>query len=369
MNKKTILHSVGIMNRAGQETLLMNIYRNVNRELITFHFLCSRNEEGDYDQEIYRLGGSIQHLKKSKYSNIRYIQYIAQFASFYDFFRKNKHYSIYHIHSYHAFDCAIQFFAAKLFGIKNIIIHSHNSNGPQRNLHFIFRFILNRFSIIRFACSDQAGKWMFGKKPYKVIHNAINLENFSYNENYNKKKREELGLNSDELIIGHIGRFEYQKNHSFLIDVFIEVVKIYKNSTLLLVGTGDLQGEIQRKVNQNSISNKVIFAGVREDIPEVLSAMDIMVFPSHFEGLSLVLIEVQANGLFTIVSDSISSETFLTPTIKAISLNKSAAYWANEVIESIGKRKKNMDNILLLKSAGYSIKDMAIDLQQFYLDL
>lgn len=350
-----VLHSVSVMNRAGQETLLMNILRNINRQQIHFSFLCSLPNKGDYDDEIETLGGKIFHLPSNYLQKIKYLNYLGDIYAYFHFFKKHPELQIFHIHNYHAFTTYIQVVGAKLAGVHSIIVHSHNSSAPHKRLHYLFRKLLLICNIERLACSDVAGKWMFGlNKSYEIINNGIILNSFLYSGDKRKNLRQEWGISDQEYVIGHIGRFNYQKNHSFLLKIFKEIKKLNEHSHLFLVGTGELEEDIKLEVEHLGLNNSVHFLGVKSNVPDLLSAFDLFLFPSLFEGLSVVLIEAQANGLPCLISDTNSSEVMLTPNIQMASLNEPPMDWAKKAILCIRKLKR-LNNIDLLRKKGYDI--------------
>lgn len=363
-----VLHSVSVMNRAGQETFLMNVYRRINRELVQFDFQCSIREKGDFDSEIEELGGEILYLDQNCF-NISFLRYLGIILQQYKFFKSHSEYKIFHIHTYHAFDAWLAIVGAKLGGAERIFLHSHNTQGLHPVLHKLFRVFLKYMRIERCACSKKAAIWMFGENQIErvsILNNGIEPEQFKFNEKERQKKRSELGL-QDNLVVGHIGRFNYQKNHSFLVDVFFEIKKLRADAKLILVGNGELCSEIREKVINLGLNNDVLFLGVREDIRELLWAMDIFIFPSLFEGLSVVTIEAQATGVPMLLSDSISKETKITDCITFLSLKQPSSKWAHEAICLTNMDRKDTSDAI--EDAGYSIIDTAKILEQKYSNL
>lgn len=355
-----VVHSVSIMNRAGQETFLMNVYRNIDRTKVQFDFQCSVNAKGDYDEEIERLGGRLTYLEENKI-RIPYLRYIGDIYAQYKFFKLHKGYDVFHIHTYHAFNAWLAIVGAKAGGIKNIVLHSHNSQGMHPGLHKLFRFILNRMDIQRYACSELAAQWMYGTKTLqsgniKIVKNGIVPEEFAFSEEGRNEKRKELEV-GDEIVLGHIGRFGEQKNHAFLIDIFSEFVKIMPKARLLLVGEGELRENIQEKVDGLGLHDKVSFLGVREDIKEILWAMDVFVFPSLYEGLSVVAIEAQAAGVPVLAADTLSDETKITECLHFYPLNASPHDWAKRINELC--KEKHVLTTEAIKKAGYDIRGTA----------
>lgn len=362
-----VLHFVSIMNQAGQETFIMNVYRHLNKERVQFDFLCTSPEKGDYDDEIHTLGGNIYTLPPNPFEKIKYANYIGNVYRLYKFLRKHREY-VFHIHTYHALDGFLSSFSARISGIQNVILHSHNSNAPHPLLHKIFSNLLKIIKIKRFACSNNAGEWMFGSNAMrnndvKIVNNGIKTQSFTYNPLKREKLRKEFGV-QNKIVIGHIGRFNFQKNHDYLIDIFNEIKGINENTVLMLVGRGDLESQIKDKVEQMGLSDSVIFTGVRSDIPNLLQAMDVLLLPSHFEGLPVVLIEAQAAGLKCFASDVVSSEAKISELLHFISLEESPTYWAERILREVNYQRIDTHNEIVL--SGFDIKDTAKWLEDFY---
>lgn len=362
-----ILHVVSSMDRAGQETLIMNLYRDVNKNQIQFDFLCTDPKKGDFDDEINSLGGRIFHLTRTnmKIPHLRTLEYVYKYK---DFFSNHPEYQIVHFHNYHAYSALIQIIGAKLGNVRDIIVHSHNTSAPHSKIHKIFRPVLNLYNIQRFACSNEAGKWMYGNKKFTVIKNGIDFSQFKYNEKDRKRVREQLMIDEFENVVCHIGRFNYQKNHKRLITIFKEILILQPKSTLLLVGQGELRNEIMSEINRLELSNKIRFLGSRNDIPAILSASDVFLFPSLFEGLSVVLIEAQANGIPIVCSDINTDEGLFTNNICKLPLKLDDKFWASKVLE-YSKLGHSINNEGLDNTSGFNIKSSTKNLTTLYLNL
>lgn len=261
-------------------------------------------------------------------------------------------------------------FCAMLAGIPNRIIHSHNAGydheiGLGRKLLIQFNRWLMRFCATDyFSCSQKAGEWMFGKgKNFQVIHNAIELGKFTYNLKWRNKKRKELYLNHS-FVVGHVGRFGYQKNHSFMIQVFKEICDIYPDSILLLIGdaVGDQTFLLNAKeqVKKYGLEKQVMFLGLRNDVNELMQAMDCFVLPSHFEGMPLVGVEAQAAGLPCLFADTITQEVAITPLAEFLSLESGAQEWAEKIVGFKDYARRDMTREIT--EAGYNIKNVVDDL-------
>ena len=361
---KRILHVVTDMNRGGLETMLMNYYRNVDRDKIQFDFLTHRNYAGDYDDEIKAMGGLIYHIPRLNPFSARYKKALRSF------FKNHPVYNVIHVHQ----DCmsSVVLEAAEEAGIPVRIAHCHNSD-QDRNFKYpiklYYRERIEDHATHLMACSIDAGDWMFKGGDYQIIPNAINVSDYACNEDKRREVRAAFGFDDKDFVIGHVGRFMRQKNHGFLIDVFDELNRMTP-AKLILVGDGELKKSIEKKVESMGLSDRVIFTGVRDDVPDILRAMDIFLFPSQYEGLPLTLIEAQASGLPCYISDQISDEAVVTGNVTMMSLMMSARAWAKRIFLSeagCGKATDRRDNTEAVRSAGFDIADNAEKLQEFYL--
>ncbi|WP_245830990.1 glycosyltransferase family 1 protein [Sediminibacillus massiliensis] len=351
------------MNRGGLETMLMNYYRKMDRSKVQFDFMVNRLEQGDYDNEIEKLGGKIYRMPSIRPGN-----YKKYFKKLDEFFLRNKNYKV--VHSHINENSAFVLRAAKKAGIPCRISHSHLAGLPFDH-KLIFRmyakFNLNKNASHYFACSQEAGQWLFGKdekikRELVIFKNSISCEEFSYDESIRFFIRKKLNL-ENKFVIGHVGRFNPQKNHAFLIDIFYEVYKRNKNAVLLLVGEGYLEENIRKKVDKLSLTQSVRFLGLRGDVANIMQAMDLFLFPSLYEGLGVVLIEAQAAGLKCITSTGIPKEADVTDTVEFLKLKDSAERWAIKVLNSDLQRNSGIQKI---KDRGYDVQTNIEWLTSFY---
>lgn len=261
---------------------------------------------------------------------------------------------------------------AKECGIPVRIAHSHNTQHLTTNPLKLFflekaRKSVNKYATHRMACSDVAGKWLFGDEPFTVVRNAIEVDKFAFNEAERESIREKYGVKENEFLIGHIGRFDTQKNHDFLIDVFAKVVKEKPNCKLMLVGEGHLMQDIKKKVTMLGLDGNVIFTGVRDDAYKYYNAFDLFVLPSLFEGLPVVSIEAQFNGCRVLFSDAITKECMLSPMASFISLD--VKQWVKAILNHAGVAVCSHHLDFSSESSGYDIHKEAEKLEQTYLDL
>ncbi|WP_243643918.1 glycosyltransferase family 1 protein [Paenibacillus pinisoli] len=356
-----ILQVVTIMNRGGLETMLMNYYRQMSKNGIQFDFLVHRSEEGHYDKEILSLGGRIFRMPPIRPGNYR--RYFKELDAF---FAGHKEYRVVHAHMNENSGFAIR--AAKKAGVPCRIIHSHLSDLA---LDYKYPFRLYARAAIKgnpshyFACSARAGEWLYGKKqghPVTVLNNAVNTEDFRFDERIRAEVRAELGA-GDSLVVGHIGRFNEQKNHKFLLDIFESLRRRKKDALLVLAGDGYLRPAIEQEAQKRGLSQSIRFLGVREDVARLLQGMDLFLFPSLFEGLPVVLVEAQAAGLTCIVSDTITKETDVTNRVSFLSLDLAPDEWSSAILEA---SYEHADTRTMLRERGYDAAAMAEWLGSFY---
>ena len=327
-----ILQCVNDMHRAGLETMLMNYYRNIDREKIQFDFLTHRPQRSDYDDEIESLGGKIYYAPRLYPQNYpKYFKWMKQF------FSEHPEYKI--IHSHIDAMSYLPLKAAKKANIPVRIAHSHNT-AIDRDFKYLlktyFRFKLPKVANYYCACGKEAGEFLFPGKEYMYVPNAIEIDRFLFNENVRMKKRRELGI-KDEIVIGHIGRMSYQKNHKYLIDVFAEILKKRNDSILLLIGVGEKLDDIKKYVEKLGLSEQVRFLGNRADVDELYQAMDVFVMPSIFEGLPITAIEAQCNGLPCVFSTYITQQVKLSSNCEFVDLEDKGK-WI-EVISNFSKSR------------------------------
>ena len=356
-----ILHVVTYMGRGGLETMLMNFYRHMDRSKVQFDFLTHRDFRADYDDEIELLGGKIYRLPRLVPWSHSYLRALDAF------FEEHPEYKIVHVHQ----DClsSVILKSAEKHRVPVRIGHSHNSN-QGKNLKYLIKLFYKRqiptYATQLFACGKEAGDWMFNGASYRVLNNAIDSNQFTFNAESRAQMRSELGVGDDAFVVGHVGRFHLQKNHAFLLDVFAEVKRMKENTVLLLVGDGNLRAEMKQKVESLGISDSVIFTGVRSDVPDLMQAMDCFVFPSIYEGLPVTLIEAQASGLPCLVSEGVPVECAKTSLVQRMALSEGAAAWAKYALAQSDKPR--VDTREDIVCAGYDIKANAEWLQNYYLE-
>lgn len=358
-----VLHVVVNMNRGGAETLIMNLYRNIDREKVQFDFLVHKNQ-GHYEEEILKLGGKIHRI--SYITDVGHFGYIKELNKF---FHNHSDYKIVHAHMDSMSGLVLE--AARNSGIPVRISHSHNTQNEGNILGRIYKqyiktkIIPNATDLI--ACSEEAAKWLFGKKSLIALKlkNGIEPQRLKYKNTIRNLKRAELSVGKRTLLLGHVGRFYSQKNHSYLIDLFAEFNRKYSNSMLLLIGEGPLRKEVEKKVKTLNLEGSVLFLGVRDDVADLMQAMDVLIFPSHHEGLPLTIIEAQASGLKCIVSEAIPKSTDIGANlITFLSLKDEVNKWVKAIRSSYTRQRKPEE---YLKKSGYDITYTARKVQEHYI--
>lgn len=356
------------MNRGGQETYLMNLYRNIDRSRFEFVFLCTINDKGHYDDEIYALGGKIEHLPiNTKLGILKPLinaNILKKWLHEYKF-----NIDVFEIHTQHSMDAFLSSVAALKAGIKNVIVHSHNSNTTyHRNAHFVFRPFLTVLPILRYACGFEAGKWMFGKKDFEVVRNGIQANKFVFNESVRNSVRSEMGWDGC-FVIGHVGRLSEQKNHKYLIDIFAAINKVIPNSKLVLIGDGELRNDIERYIEEKNVKESVVMLGVRNDTENLYQGMDLFLFPSLFEGLSVVLIEAQTADLTCLISDTITDENIITDNVYKLDIDGDITDWVTKTKEIWRKNRSRCNNLDSVRNAGYDISFEVKEVEMKYVGM
>ncbi len=330
---KRVLCILSSMNAGGAETFLMKIYRALDKSRYQMDFCINVKEKCFYEDEITALGGKIFRIP-SKSENLK--EFKKQLAAL---VKDQKYKYVLRITS-----SAMGFMdlkIAKKAGAVVCIARSSNASdggGFKANVaHCAGRALYGQYVDVKIAPSDLAAIYTFGKRAYengtvKILHNAIDTDLFRYEKEKRKRIWDELGISEKALVVGHIGRFSKQKNHGYLIDIFAELKKQKEDAVLLLVGTGELQDDVRRKVHECRLDKDVIFAGVRSDIPALLSAMDVFVFPSLYEGMPNTVIEAQATGLPCLIADTITREADITGLVEYLPITENVNLWAGKIL-------------------------------------
>lgn len=356
-----ILHIVHTLNRGGMESRIMDLYRNLDRTRFQFDFYVESGKRGIFDNEIDELGGRIFYSGGiSRYN-------IPDFSSFYRFLNEHKEYKI--IYAYNQW-AGFYLKEAKKCGVEHRIAYARTSlqtKSLKNIIKNLAKLNVNKYATHRFAVSKKAASWLFGKKVtdtgiVNIWPNAIDTQKLAFSDKIREEVRREIGL-IDEMAILHIGNIRFEKNHKFLIKVFSEIKKRNENVKLILIGGGNIE-DLMSQIKALGIENFVMYLGVRQDIPRLLQAGDIFIFPSLYEGFPGAVLEAEASGLNCLISDSITDEILLTEHIVSMSLKEDVQKWV-EAVESFGSvdRKNAWKEI---KNAGYDIHNLIEKTQSFF---
>lgn len=358
-----ILHVVGDMNQGGTQNLLMNVYKSIDRDKIQFDFLVNR--KGILDDDIKKLGGIIYYIPAlQKVGQTSYIKNLD------NFFNEHKEYKIIHSHINQVSGLILE--RAKRAQIPIRIAHSHNNKYKKNYFVRMYKMYLGRKlkanANYKFACSKEAGKFLFGKKSkFEIINNSIEVSKFTYNEEIRNIVRKDLQIDEGCYVIGNVGRLSYQKNPLFLLKIFKEFNLLKQNTKLLLIGKGNLKEKILRYIKKNKLENKVIMLEDRNDVNELMQAMDFFVLPSRFEGLGIVLIEAQASGMRCITSKGVAPAAKVTDLLEFYSLKNKPKEWSKKIYENMYYERKN--TVKEIKNKNYDIIETAKSMQDIYIKL
>lgn len=356
-----VLNVISSLNQGGMESVVVSYFNNMDENKVIYDFLVLWYDENNYWEEQLKEKGcrifSVKHPPKDIFSHNKEIK---------AFFRKNK-YDTVCIHAPSALRVNIAKIAKKN-GVANVIYYSHSAfNCSRKLLHKICKPQINKWCDYRFACSFAAGEYMFNK-DFKVINNAIDIRRFEFNDKFRKEMRDKYSISDKVAVIGYVARLVPSKNHSFLINVAKALQKKGFDYKMFFVGEG-CSSELLKQIEQNNLDNKIVFCGaVGEQVNKYYNMFDIVAFPSKFEGLSMSLVEAQANGLPIIASNSISAEHKLSDNFEFLPIDNNDdnyAKWADEIFRLVNKRTEQ----IRLSEAGFDIVAEAKKLQKFFLDL
>lgn len=361
-----ILHVVPALGSGGIEKIIYDYYLHLNRDKFRFDFIVYGDEVGKLEKEFLKMGSNVYHIppkKKSIYKSLSQMKKIIL----------NGGYDVIHAHQQETGIFPIYY--ARKANIKTRITHSHiafrEENKLEKLIYKIINPILKHMTTHYFACGLDAGRFLWGndlvqKNKVFIMNNAIDVKRFEFNQSLRQSIRKSLNIDN-KLVIGNVGRFSFQKNHEFLIKIFYEIYKSNKDSVLLLVGEGELEGKVRNLVNSLGIESAVKFVGYSDKIYELLQAMDVFVLPSRYEGLPIAIVESQASGLYSIVSENITKQVKLTDLVHYIPLSETPKYWSEYILNNINmevKRNRYSDEII---KKGYDINKTVKQLEEIYM--
>lgn len=367
-----VLQVIGRMDRGGIETMIMNLYRNIDREKVQFDFLAHYGREAAYNDEIRALGGRIYEMPALKdETNVYYWRIFDYIKALKKFFKEHKEYKVVHCHMTNT--ASIYMPIAKKNGVTCCISHSHNTRGKAGLLGVVTDILqkpIYKHATDMFACSEAAKKWFYPEEmvksgKVKVVPNAVDADKFRYNPEKRTEMREQLDL-GDNLVVCCVARFRPEKNQTFLIDVLREMLKVRDDVVFVFAGDGPCEEEVKAKAKEYGIEEHTRFLGMRPDVPDILQAADAFALASLWEGLPVTGIEAQASGLHCVVSDGVTDEMNAIDMVEYISLKAPLQTWSERFIAAATQPRR--DTYEEIKAAGYDIHTTAPWLQDFYLN-
>lgn len=346
-------------NLGGIEVFVRNLIKYSNKNKFDYYLLMEKNIINPFQDELTKMGCKIITMNSDKKNILKYIHEYMSILKKYKFDIIH-----YNVMEYSSID---KILISNIVSKSKIIIHSHNGGLKKesrfRKIRQFFRkALIKNVNYYMVACGEKAGKYMFKNKTFEIFYNGIEIEKYLFDYNNRNEIRKELGVKESEFLIGLIAKLDKQKNQIFLLEVFSEYLKLNSESKLLLVGCGPLKDEIEVKINELSLQGKVIMTGRRNDVYKIYSALDLLVMPSLYEGLSITLIEAQINGLKCYTSTNVDKNSNITGNVDFLSLNNSIE-WANEIYSNPNERQKNILNKIPDK---YDVKKSVKDINNYY---
>ena len=363
MKKKNIL-IIGLTDKiGGVETFIYNSITNMDKNKYSFYFLVHGSDHCVFESEINNFYSNEKHIFFIDSIKRHPFKTYKQLKKFYKEF-ENK-IDIIHLQTGAASEIMYVYPFCKKLNV-NIISHSHNGNGYSPIINKLFRPMVKKYSNELLSCSNEASKWLFNTENVTIINNGVDTNRFIFNKN-RRSIRQDYNINDDDIVLGHIGRFSEQKNHEFLIELFYELNKKYKNLKLLLVGVGELEEKIKNKVNVLKLNDKVIFAEKQSNTEDYYSSFDMFIMPSLYEGLPIVGIEAQCSGLFCLFSNNIDKKILLSDRSFIIELNKEQ--WIVKINQIINNKYYLCDRekySKIIEQSGFSLKNTVEQLGDIY---
>lgn len=365
MKKIRVAQIMGKMNHGGVEAVVMNYFRNIDKDKFQFDFIVDSDSSCPQKEEIEKLGGNVIFVKPYKHI----FKYMKNLKSI---FNENK-YDV--VHAELTTMSGFSLKVAKKCNVPVRICHGHNTSGKGEFLKNILKSILKKhswkYANEYFACSEHAAKWLFGKKMVKegktkIIYNAIELDKFYFSSNLRDEMRNKFNLDEKSIVIGNIGRFVPQKNQNFLLDVFYELHKDNSNLKLLLIGEGKLHDEIVSSINKYKLEKDVILIDNTEKPSLYYNMMDCFIYPSLYEGFGLTALEAQVNGLKCVVSNEVPDEVCITKSVTKID-GFEKENWIN-VIKNVISNLDRIETKSIFESSKFDLKSETPKLEKIYIN-
>jgi len=358
MKKILTIITTGFVPYGGLTSVMMNYWRAIEKGPVSIDFASYNDPPQSLLDELSAAGAKYYKLPQRKYF-LSYAKEVKKISQAYD---------IVHIHGNSA-TSILELLPAKIAGVKKRIVHNHNSLTSHPILNMFLKPFFRKTYTDAIACSEKAGNWLFGKGRFKILKNAIDMDRFLLDEMKRNAVRRYFGIEKNDIVIGHVGKFNKQKNYPHIVKTFYEFHKLHRDSKLLLVAGGELENDVKKMVESLNLRNDVIFAGRRTDIPDMMNAMDIFLFPSLWEGLPLSVLEALSSGLPVFLSDCITKEICVSSNVYPLSLELPAEVWAKKISEQIEKNNRTElinENRIVLTKAGFNIKMESKHLLKIY---
>ncbi len=362
------------LQAGGIAAFILALCGQLDRKKVNFDYLVYRSQKEFGEERAQELGGRKLVADDTDAPN-KAVKFLLRFFRTWKILKKEQ-VQVFHVNAPTPYDCMVGL-AAKLAGVKVVIVHAHNSSLKKtgnfyRIAQHMCRLCIPLFADYYFACSDFACRFMYGKKLWKkviYVKNGISVEKFRFQEDIRSKMRKSYGI-KDTFVIGSVGRFCRQKNQHFLLEIFSGVLQLCPDARLLLVGQGELQEELMDYAKQLQVHSRLIHIASTDRVEDYLCMMDVFLLPSLFEGLPVVGIEAQANGLPCLFSNTITGQVAVTDRAHFLDINAAAGQWAAFAVGTVGESEKNRSQYAdKVREARYEIRDTANWLQQFYLGL
>ena len=363
------------MGPDGITSMVLNICEHLDRKCINFDYLAYRDQVEFADTRAERLGG-MKYVAGNEEAKNKFMKFWFKFVRVYRVMKEAKP-DIFHINASTPYDTLVAI-AAKVAGVKKVVVHSHNANNSDKSkskiiVNKLSKCLMGLYTDAYFTCSSEAAEYMFprkisSKKNYIYVKNGIVVDKFRFDETVRRQVRKEYGLES-AFVIGNVGRLSKQKNHIFLLDVFYEVLQSEPSAILVLIGIGEERNRLENKARALGINQQVLFLGASERVNVLLQMMDVFVMTSFHEGLPVVGIEAQATGLPCIFADTITREVRITENVEFISLEKTAVEWSDMIINLSERNNDRNNGIECVCKAGFDIENISSEIAKTYIKM
>lgn len=361
MQKILVIITTQFVLHGGLTNVMLNYYQWINNDKFRIDF-ASTNKLSDENLLIKLKKKNSQYycLGNRKKKTIMYLIKLYRLL-------KNNNYDIVHINSNSA-TATLELLVAKIAGVKTRIVHNHTEVCDHQILHKLFSPFFKKLYTVAVACSNKSGEWIFGENGYKVLKNSIDTQRYRYDKDLRINIRQKYNIDENCMVLGHIGKIYKPKNHSFIIDIFNDYHKINKNSKLLLVGDGILRHQVEEKIKFYNIQDDVILVGMQYNTNEYLSAMDVFIFPSLWEGLPLALVEAQSSGVICVCSNKIDEQINITGNVKMLPIDDGTKIWVDAILKQkkVNREEQSIYNIDKIKKSGYDSKTNVEYLEKIY---